>query len=241
MPTKTRRRGDDDEEDVAPRRKRTTSEDEDDDFDSKPKGKGWGALAKKRAEQADSDEEHIREFWLKSGESAVIQFISPEPFCLDGHMVKFDSGNKNWSFTPCQLSEQRYCLMCREKIKKTWKAAFKVLDYRGTWDKDKSKFKHDTQIEKLWLVGATTAEQIKTFIDKKGKALTDVVFEVTRSGKGKNTTYNVAVAYDEDNDDRPFKPVRFKEQFPKVDKLMKPLTDKKLEAKGFSAPDEDED
>lgn len=220
----------------SPRRRRGSSdEDEDPTPIRKPsKDKGWGELARKRVESEEERETSIKEFWLKSGESAIVQFISDEPYCLDGHIIK--TKRKSFEFTPCQLNTKRSCIMCREHLKTTWRAAFKVLDYRGTWDEKKGKFKNDTTVEKLWVVGEKLAEQLKSFSDKKGKELTEMVMEVTRSGSGKTTTYNLQLALD-DETDRPLKTKKVKEEFPSVEELMQPLSDEKLVRLGFEAPE----
>ena len=152
-------------------------------------------------------------------------------------MIKTDGGK--WMFTPCQLSTQRHCLVCRDGIKKTWRAAFKILDYRGTWDKDRKKFKHDEKIEKVWYVGSGLTEQIQALADKRGKPLSEIVVEVTRSGKGKSSTYNLEQAWDAETDKRVV-PAKHKEVFAPIEEICKPLTDDKLEAIGFSAGDDDE-
>ena len=231
-----RRRGSVEED--TPKRSRRSSVDEDDDETparkSSGKERGWGELARRRAETEEDKEVHIKEFWLKSGESAIIQFVSEEPYCLDGHIIK--TKKKAFDFTPCQLNTKRTCIMCREGLKTTWRAVFKILDYRGTWDDKKNKFKNDTTIEKIWIVGEKLAEQIKSFADKKGKDLTEMVIEVTRSGSGKTTTYNLQLALD-DETDRPIKPKKVKEEFADVEELMQPLTDEKLVRLGFEEPE----
>jgi hypothetical protein len=227
----------DDDEDERPRKKRSRDDDDDDDDEEdEPRGKtGWGAVAKKSKEVEENSGAFVNDFWLKKGESAIIQFLVDEPYCTDGHMIKTDY--KDWMYTPCQLTHHKHCLMCRERIKKTWRATFKIADYRGNWNKDKKRFKHDTEIVKLWSVSQAIADQIQTYITKKKKKLTEIVFEVTRSGAGRNTVYTVVQAIDDDTD-RPLKPKRIKDEFPPLKKLMAPMTDAQLEDKGFSAPDE---
>lgn len=218
-----------------PKRRRGEATTDSEKKETLPTGKtGWGALAARKAalKEKGDFEDTIREFWLKDGETAVVQFITAEPYCMEGHAIKFDGGK--WGFTPCQLSHQKHCLVCREGIKKTWKAAFKILDYRGTWDVDKKKFKKDTKVEKVWYVGTKLAEQIQTIIEKRGKDLTTMVFEVTRSGGGKDTTYNLEQAWDEEND-RKVIPIEYAEhKYGALEDICKPLSDEALEAKGFT-------
>lgn len=193
------------------------------------KTQGWGAVAKRQAEVAEAkerSENSVRDFWLKSGESAIVQFMQDEPYCYDAHNVRDKKGN--WKVVPCQLNTKKHCALCAGGAKQTWKAAFIILDYRGTWNKDKSRFNHDTQVPKLWKVGQTIAQQLKQIIDKRGKDLTELVLEVTRSGEGKDATYNFEPAFDEK--DRKLLPVDFDmEEIPTAEELCQPPTDDEID------------
>ena len=165
-------------------RRRRVDEVEDTSRRTERKTQGWGAVAKRQAdiaEKREAAESSVRDFWLKSDETAIIQFLQDEPYCFDAHQVKDKKGN--WAIVPCQLNTGRHCVLCSDGVKQTWRAAFKILDYRGSWDKDKKKFKYDKPVEKIWKVGSTIAQQLKQIVDKKGKDLTEMVFEVTRSGQ----------------------------------------------------------
>lgn len=204
---------------------------------SSRKTSGWGALAKRQVEVAEKKsalENSVRDFWLKDGETAIVQFLQDEPFCYDAHNIKDSKGN--WKVVPCQLNNAKHCVLCSDGIKQTWRAAFKVLDYRGNWDKEKSKFKNDEPLEKLWKVGMTVANQIKAQCDKRGKDLTEMVFEVTRSGAGKEASYNFEIAYDKK--DRKIVPISHKEEFPTAEELCQPLTDDELDKMGFSGSED---
>lgn len=203
---------------------------------SERKTNGWGAVAKRQAdiaERKDAAENSVREFWLKSDESAIIQFLQDEPYCFDAHQVKDRKGN--WAIVPCQLNTSRHCVLCSEGVKQTWRAAFKILDYRGSWDKDKKKFKYDKPIEKIWKVGSTIAQQLKQIVDKKGKDLTEMVFEVTRSGSGKDSSYNFEQAFDDD--DRKMKPMDWDEVTPSAEELCQPPTEDEIDEKGYTDED----
>lgn len=198
---------------------------------------GWGAVARRQAEIAerkDAAENVIRDFWLKPDESATIQFLQDEPYCFDAHQVKDRKGN--WTLVPCQLNTGKHCVLCSEGIKQTWRAAFKVLDYRGSWDKDKKKFRYDTPVEKIWKVGATVAQQLKQIVDKKGKDLTEMVFEVTRSGSGKDSSYNFEQAFDED--DRKLKPIEWEEKAPSAEELCQPPTEDEIDEAGYTGSED---
>jgi len=229
------------EEKTTPRRGRS---EEEDDEDESPRGRGatrtikktgWAALAAKKeqiAEEIAEREGQIPEFFLtEDNDTANVQFLSDEPLVVDGHQVKNNKGK--WLFTPCQLEKQRSCLMCSEGIKITTKFAFKVLDFRSDWDKDKKRFKGSKPSEKIWFMGMKQAEQLKSFADKKGKELSEAVFEVSRSGSGKTTTYNYQMAFDK-NEVR-IKPIEWEEQHDPIEKIVKPLKDDELEKMGFSS------
>lgn len=194
---------------------------------------GWGALAKRQFELAKKDEENrnsVREFWLKPDESAIIQFLQDEPYCFDAHQVKDKKGK--WTLVPCQLNTQRHCVLCSDGIKQTWRAAFKVLDYRGSWDSDKKKFTYDNPVEKIWKVGSTIAQQLRQIVDKKGKNLTEMVFEVTRSGSGKDSSYNFEQAFDDR--DRKMRPMEWDEKTPSAEELCQPPTEDEIDEKGYN-------
>lgn len=198
---------------------------------------GWGAVAKRQAdiaEKCEAAENAIREFWLKPDETATIQFLQDEPYCFDAHNVKDNHGN--WTTVPCQLNSGKHCVLCSDGVKLTWRAAFKVLDYRGSWDKDKKRFRNDEPIEKIWKVGSTIAQQLKQMVDKKGRELTEMVLEVTRSGSGKDSSYNFEQAFDDD--DRKLKPIPWKEKYPDAEELCQPPTEDEIDERGYTS-DED--
>jgi hypothetical protein len=255
MPEVSRRRraAEDDEVEVSPRRKAIVEDDDDEEETPKAKrssssedeedgvvGKGWGKVARraKDIEEIEAEKENaIRDFWLKSGETAIIQLLAEDPFCMDGHQVRL--GDKDWNFMQCQKSSQRHCVMCNDGVRMSWRAGFKLLDYRGSWDKDKKKFKYDEPIEKLWLMGQQLAEQLHQFLEKKKRPADKVVLEVTRSGSGKATSYNISIALDDD--DVPVKIKKWTEKYPSIEELCKPPTDRQLTSKGYKGGSENDD
>ena len=217
-------------------RSRRRRHDEDGESRRERKTQGWGAVAKRQAdiaERKEAAENAVRDFWLKSEETAIIQFLQDEPYCYDAHQVKDKRGN--WSVVPCQLNTGRHCVLCSEGVKQTWRAAFKIIDYRGSWDSEKKRFKNDKPIEKIWKVGATIAQQLKHIVDKKGKSLTEMVFEVTRSGSGKDSSYNFEQAFDDD--DRKMKPIDWEEVAPSAETLCQPPTEDEIDERGYTSED----
>ena len=215
------------------RLRRRRSEESEETSRTERKTQGWGAVAKRQAdiaERREAAENSVRDFWLKPDETATIQFLQDEPYCFDAHQVKDNKGN--WVLVPCQLNTSRHCVLCSDGVKQTWRAAFKILDYRGSWDKDKKKFKYDKPVEKLWKVGSTIAQQLKQIVDKKGKDLTEMVFEVTRSGSGKDSSYNFEQAFDDD--DRKMKPIDWDEATPSAEELCQPPTEDEIDERGYT-------
>lgn len=193
---------------------------------------GWGAVARRQAEVEERREEAenaVREFWLKDGESAQVQFLQDEPYCYDAHSTKDSRGN--WKVVPCQLNTGKHCVMCSSGMKQVWRAAFMVLDLRGTWNKEKSRFNNDKPIVKIWKVNATIAQQLKQLIDKKGRELSEMVLEVSRSGSGKSTSYNFEIAFDDD--DRRVKPIDYEEDYPDAEELCQPPSTDEVDERGY--------
>lgn len=215
------------------RLRRRRNESDGDSRRTERKTQGWGAVAKRQAdiaEKREKAENSVRDFWLKPDETATIQFLQDEPYCFDAHQVKDKKGN--WATIPCQLNTGRHCVLCSDGVKQTWRAAFKILDYRGSWDSDKKKFTYDKPVEKIWKVGSTIAQQLKQIVDKKGKDLTEMVFEVTRSGSGKDSSYNFEQAFDDD--DRKMKPMDWDEQTPSAEELCQPPTEDEIDERGYT-------
>ena len=127
---------------------------------------GWGELAKRQAELAKTRDEmqsRTPEFWLNADESAVVQFLTDDPFCFNAHVLKLATGK--FITVPCGLDVRKHCALCASGSKQTWKAAFKILDYRGEWDKEAKKWKKNKCVEKVWVMGSVLATQVKQLID----------------------------------------------------------------------------
>ena len=76
---------------------------------SSKREQGWGAVARRQEEVTKRIEEagnSLREFWLKTGESAIIQILQEEPYCFDAHQVKDKRGK--WTLVPCQLNTGKH-------------------------------------------------------------------------------------------------------------------------------------
>ena len=196
---------------------------------SAPRNKGWGAVAKRKAqvESGSSKNKPVyldvkNKFFLTDGETVMVQFLNDEPICVEGVLLPPDFRD----FYVSRKDVDRHCPFVENKMDLTWKAFFKVLDYRGSWDKDKKEHKYDKPVEKYWACSNTVAMQLKAIVDRKGKDLSRMVFDVTRSGADKSTTYNFEIALNED--DIPFKPIAHVETLPKLEVALTPLPRKTI-------------
>jgi len=199
---------------------------------------GWNVIAERKAKNDALDEERknrLSDFFLMEDEEAEIQLINDEPISVEGHMVRNRYGRM--VFEPCQKHTQKHCLMCQDGIKTQWRAAVKILDFRGEYDKDKKAFKWDKPVEKLWLLNMTLAAQLSGFLSKKShKKPSEISILISRSGSGKATSYNIQPLLGDD--DRPVPPtLGYKETKATLRQALQPKSDDALEAMGFSAGD----
>lgn len=194
-------------------------------------GRGWDAVSNKKALTEElRNTPRVSELWLKDGEEVNIQFLDDEPYAFHAHSVKQPAGSKvPFRLVACQLSKQRHCLLCTSGNKQTWRAAFRVLDYRGKYDSTSKKFLYDAPQEKMYLVTQTVALQIKKLADKNGGRLSHIVVTVSRTGSGKSdTSYSFQKARDEDENLIP--PVAgAKPTLEAPEKVYAPLSDQALE------------
>lgn len=260
-----RRRGDDSqEENTRPRRRTAPSREEDDaprasrrgaersrpepETDSRPKRSsssketgGWAKLRQKAEERElakDVLNSKIPNFRIKAGEFAFIQFTHDEPMVVETHQTKNKYGR--YETQVCQKETGKHCVMCDKGMGTSTKAAFKVLDFRGRWDKDQEDFSWDEPLERLLWASQSLAIQIHDYAERKGVALSEAVIEIARSGSGaQDTSYSLSPALDEDN--HPVEPLdlyEFEMDFPPIEEVVVPLTDEELEAIGFSNADD---
>jgi len=82
-------------------------------------------------------------FWLKNGEEIDVVILDENPTVFWGHVIKCktDAGRTFYRTEQCQKSEQDFCEMCdmtdNKAVSKAKRIiAFRILDSRGSWDKD---------------------------------------------------------------------------------------------------------
>lgn len=187
---------------------------------------GWASMTQ-RKEEIESNTS-APEFYLKNDEVAIIQYLDEEPRAFEGHRIKLPSGK--YKTLPCQLEHQRYCHLCNAGEKSSWFGAMRVLDYRGKWDKDASDFLWDSQVEKIHVFGLTYAQQLHSYSVKRRVGLTKLVIEISKTGTGKTSTFNLSIGVDESG--TPLAPVRHTPTF-EIDDILPPTTDEAVARLGY--------
>ena len=71
--------------------------------------------------------------------------------------------------------------------------------------------------------------------DKKGRELNQMVLEVTRSGEGKDSTYNFEQAFDED--DKRMRPIEWDEEGITAEEYCQPPTEDEIDEAGYTDED----
>lgn len=204
---------------------------------------GWGDVMKKKKQIETAKKmkgnrpaylDIRNKFMVKDEETVRIQILNDEPVCVDGCNIPGD-----FDFYVSRKNVDRTCPLVEHGLKPTFRAGFKVLDYRGKYDKDKRKHIGGEPEEKYWLVSNTVATQLHALMKRKGTPLTEMVLDVTRSGSDKNTTYNFEVATDRKGMVEPIED--YEETLPSLKKVLKPLSRADLEAVLGIDGDDDED
>jgi hypothetical protein len=195
---------------------------------------GWERLKQKAQEKSSGD--LAKELIIKSGEQAIIQVLENDPYVFDAHVVK---ASGRYPTLTCQKEGQAHCLMCNAGLKKTTKAAFRVLDYRGEWDKDRNKYKWGSPTERVWVMSTPVAMQLLEFVSKKGKKLSQIVLDISKSGKKTSTRWNFEIAVD-DKTDKIMKPVDWEVEMAALEVVLAPKEDDELIALGFENPDDED-
>jgi len=132
-------------------------------------------------------------FFLKDGEEIDIVVLDENPVIFWGHVIKCESekGQTFYRTEQCQKSEQDYCVLCESDNPSVSKAkniiAFRVLDSRGSWDKNLNNGKgglDGVPAPKIFLTPLYLAKQFKSLKDDAGGSISDKVVKLS-----KNTNY----------------------------------------------------
>lgn len=138
-------------------------------------------------------------FYLKDGEEIDIVLLDENPFMFWGHTIKCQSqaGKTFYRIEQCQKSEQEYCVLCdsdNKAISKPKKIiAFRLLDSRGNWDRDKNDFDGEPS-PKIFTVPLYLAKQFKSLKDDAGE-VSDKVIKLA-----KNSNYQANFKYTKQRD-----------------------------------------
>lgn len=201
---------------------------------------GWDKLKQKAEERETAKavlDSKVPVFKMKSGEMAIIQICHDEPIIVETHRTKNKYGR--YEVQVCQKETQRNCKMCEAGMATTTSAAFKVLDFRGRWDKNLNDYSWDEPLERLLWASQKLAMQFYDYSKRKGP-LSECVIEISRSGSGpQDTAYNLSPAFTEDGKpEEPYDMREFDFQEPSIEDIVKPLSDDELEAIGFESAGE---
>lgn len=197
------------------------------------KATGWDAVAN-RKQETDSKKEFRKNrpayldiknrFIISDGETVYgMQFFNDAPVCVNGANVP-----PNFDFYVTRLEVERSCPLKEKGLKIIWRAGFKVLDFRGNYDSKAKKYKEDGPVERIWLVSNTVANSLLALQNKKGKKLTQMVLDVTRTGNDKNTTYAFEISRDDNDELIPLDTLP-KEVLPSLETMLTPLPRQTLE------------
>lgn len=137
-------------------------------------------------------------FYLMDGDEVNVVVLDDNPFVFTGHTIKCrtDAGKTFYTTEQCQKSIQGHCNMCASNNKAISKAknvvAFRVLDSRGSWDKDAQGWDGEPK-PKIFLAPMYLAKQFKALKDDVGGKLSEYVIKLT-----KNQNYVAQLALERD-------------------------------------------
>jgi hypothetical protein len=198
-------------------------------------GKGWAEVARrskvsslKSGSKRPAYLDIKNKFIISDGDIVTVQFLDDEPVCVKGCNVP----SANFDFYVSRKEVDKSCPMLDAGLKETWKAGFRILDYRGEYDKATKKHKpNSAPQEKIWLVSNTVATQLLDIQSRKNKPLTRMVLDVSRKGSGKDTVYNFDTAREDPSDDESpvMKPIPHTPALPELTEVLKPLSRQQLE------------
>lgn len=160
-----------------------------------------------RTDPGHSDENGFNKlntnFFLRDGESAYVQFVDNVPFIFAGHGLKMTSkrGSTYYITEACQKSTKRSCVLCSSSNSRVSDMrqyiAFRLIDYRGTYDTKTKKVDSDVPAPSIFLTPKGLAMQLKQIIDDNGGDITDKLIKLTKNEKN----YNAQVVVEKDKDD----------------------------------------
>lgn len=143
---------------------------------------------KKQEERREQLGKRLFRFFLgDDGDEAKVRFLTEEPVNLYEHTIKTaKNGKEHYDSILCSGGDN--CPYCAEGDKPSYKGAFLIFDYTPFEVKDdKGKKKTVNGSLKLYVAGTRVVSQLDRLSEKYG--LTSRDYEISRSGKGTQTSY----------------------------------------------------
>lgn len=148
----------------------------------------WEQLAKMQSGGGGSKDDNgftklNTNFFLMDGESVEIQFLKEEPFLFQAVNLKLTSksGKPYYQTEASQLSTQKHCKLIEAGYRPSWKAAFVLVDPRGSWDSETKKL-DGVPVPKIFLTPTAFGKLIKEAKDEVGQ-LAGIVWKLSKAGK----------------------------------------------------------
>lgn len=122
---------------------------------------------------------------IDAGQSAVLRILHDEPITFKEHYLPALQGRRSYT---CLMGTEDSCPMCDAGNKPGFRGAFLVIDHRpySYESADGTKHSGDMQVS-IFKQGIRVLQGMQTLAVKKG--LSNRSYDVTRTGKGTDTTY----------------------------------------------------
>lgn len=138
-----------------------------------------GHVQRSNAEREAQKGRFALDFWMKDGEEALIRFREDEPVTYYEHSITVNGKRR-----PFTCPGEDVCPACKKGIKRRWRAAYNVIDYR-TW-KDKKGVEHSHDV-KVYKCGKMVFEDLDKIDRRYGLTSRDLT--ICRTGAGLDTKY----------------------------------------------------
>jgi len=224
----------------------SAADDDDDNNDASGATPGWLTKGKKNIKQqqeankAASGGDFLPEFWLKSGERAVIRIpskVSALEISVARHNIPVRTkwGRRFRQFTCTGDSDS--CAGCAAGLKASIRWPLILLDHRemeyndyNPETKQKTKVKR-SKVAKLWMPSVQELDNLMAAIEDykqdKGKEITDLtnyLVRVRRTGEKAKTSYSFTIAGRSEMEEKETKRMEsFKKKYGSLEDMLKPI------------------
>lgn len=142
--------------------------------------KGWDSYDAHKKEVEESYNGAIRDFFIKSGTSHTIRFLTKDPVTYYRHTIKY--GDKFKSF---YCTGNKSCPLCKRGEKKIFVGAFLIYE-RQFSDNDREY----RSAVKIYVAGSRVLDTLRDLPENIEIAdITQSDIKVSRTGQGKTTSY----------------------------------------------------